>query len=481
MANTYNGTASNDTMNVLDPAGRHGETATWNGGAGTDTLNFAVHNNAPGRAVFTFVQNGSSITMSGVTAGSSWTYTLNSIEKVKFNDQTIDLTAMFPSAFGDTVAPTASFSPTNNAVDVSNTANIVVTFNEAVKFGTGTITITETGTNNVIATYNTTLGMANNANVSISGTTLTINPTADLGLSTDYTVALSSGSIKDTAGNNYAGNVAANYHFTTASGPVVNGTAGNDTLVAPTIDNTTMNGLAGNDTLTGSSGDDRLNGGAGNDSLNGGAGADTMTGGTGNDIYVVDTGDMIVEAAGAAGGIDSIQSDATYSLVDTDGTGTLGSNVENLTLTGSASIDGTGNALANKITGNSGNNVLTGGAGIDTLNGGAGNDTYHVNLKSTMVGLVKVASLQDAVAEGAAAGTDTIVIAAPATAITLTVASAITLGANIENLDASLTGLTKLTLVGNGLDNILTGNDAANAINGGLGNDTLLAVQVLIS
>jgi Ca2+-binding RTX toxin-like protein len=75
-------------------------------------------------------------------------------------------------------------------------------------------------------------------------------------------------------------------------------------------------------------------------------------------------------------GIDTVQSLITY---------TLGSNVENLTLTGSSNINGTGNTLNNSITGNSGNNTLTGnagndfldgGAGSDALNGGTGNDTY---------------------------------------------------------------------------------------------------------
>ena len=46
---------------------------------------------------------------------------------------------------------------------------------------------------------------------------------------------------------------------------------------------------------------------------------------------------------------------------------TLTSGVENLTLTGSANLNGTGNALDNVITGNSGNNVLTGGGGVDTF------------------------------------------------------------------------------------------------------------------
>ncbi|MFM6251596.1 MAG: furin, partial [Dolichospermum sp.] len=53
---------------------------------------------------------------------------------------------------------------------------------------------------------------------------------------------------------------------------------------------------------------------------------------------------------------------------------TLTNNVENLTLTGAAAINGTGNTANNVITGNSANNTLNGGLGNDTLNGGAGAD-----------------------------------------------------------------------------------------------------------
>ena len=53
---------------------------------------------------------------------------------------------------------------------------------------------------------------------------------------------------------------------------------------------------------------------------------------------------------------------------------TLANNIENLTLTGTNAINGTGNTLNNLITGNSANNVLNGSFGNDTLIAGDGND-----------------------------------------------------------------------------------------------------------
>src|SRR5262249_17334099 len=96
--------------------------------------------------------------------------------------------------------------------------------------------------------------------------------------------------------------------------------------------------------------------------------ADTLSGSTGNDTYITDGGDTVVESSGA--GTDTVQSTATY---------TLGSNVENLTLTGSSAINGTGNTLANVIVGNTGANLITGGAGKDTMTGGAGIDRFDFN------------------------------------------------------------------------------------------------------
>ena len=89
-----------------------------------------------------------------------------------------------------------------------------------------------------------------------------------------------------------------------------------------------------------------------------------MYGGLGNDTYIVDNaGDVVTENPGE--GSDLVQSSITY---------TLGSDVENLTLTGSNAINGTGNGLDNILTGNSAANVLSGGDGDDTIHGGGGAD-----------------------------------------------------------------------------------------------------------
>ena len=56
---------------------------------------------------------------------------------------------------------------------------------------------------------------------------------------------------------------------------------------------------------------------------------------------------------------------------------TLGSNVENLTLTGTANLTGTGNAYNNSMFGNIGDNLLSGGLGNDTVSGGTGADIFR--------------------------------------------------------------------------------------------------------
>ena len=124
-------------------------------------------------------------------------------------------------------------------------------------------------------------------------------------------------------------------------------------------------------TLTGSSAingngnalNNKIRGNAGDNRLDGRTGADTLIGGAGDDIYVTDGGDTISETAG--GGSDLVRSSVGYAL---------GANLENLTLTGTAAINGTGNLRHNIITGNGAANTLDGGAGNDSLIGGRGKD-----------------------------------------------------------------------------------------------------------
>ncbi len=219
----------------------------------------------------------------------------------------------------------------------------------------------------------------------------------------------------------------------------LDGKEGNDTLI----------GGNGNDTLVGSEGNDTLKGGDGDDSLFGGIGDDTLTGDTGNDTYVIDTTtDTFTESANE--GTDSVAASVTY---------TLGTNLENLTLTGTSAINGTGNALNNSITGNAANNTLSGGdgndslsgdAGIDTLIGGVGNDTYVVDTTT------------DIFIENANEGTDTV-----AASVTYSLAA----NSNLENI--TLTGASVINATGNAANNALEGNSANNSLSGDAGNDTL--------
>ncbi len=123
-----------------------------------------------------------------------------------------------------------------------------------------------------------------------------------------------------------------------------------------------LTGDAGNDSLAGGGGNDTLVGDAGKDTLVGGAGADLLQGGAGNDGYQVDSLDTIQDTAG----IDGVEAGFSY---------VLATGLENLRLSGSDSINGTGNAAANNMTGNTGANLLIAFEGNDTLNGAAGNDT----------------------------------------------------------------------------------------------------------
>jgi Ca2+-binding RTX toxin-like protein len=179
-------------------------------------------------------------------------------------------------------------------------------------------------------------------------------------------------------------------------------------------------------------------------------------------------------------GSDTVESSISYTLTP---------NVKNLTLTGTANINGTGNTLDNLILGNSGNNILDGGAGNDTLNGGAGDDflgdygggndlliggdgndsLYGGAGNDTLIGgmgndsyyLSYTASdlTNDTIVENPGEGIDTAYSIFTVTA----------LAANVENL--TLLGTDNINGTGNSLDNLILGNSGNNTLDGGAGND----------
>jgi Ca2+-binding RTX toxin-like protein len=196
--------------------------------------------------------------------------------------------------------------------------------------------------------------------------------------------------------------------------------------------------------------------------LTGGAGVDRMFGGAGNDTYyVANAGDVVNEATAGASGTDRVLSSISFILPYAPQASAA---VENLTLGGTAAINGTGNAFANIITGNAGanslsgfagNDVLNGGAGADRMFGGAGNDTYFVD-----------------------SGGDVVTEAIPGSNGTDRVMSSISFilpyapqGGAVEHLTLLGTGAVNGT--GNVLANVITGNASNNILNGLGGNDTL--------
>ena len=473
-------TAINGTGNELDNI-LIGNSAVniLTGGAGNDTLNGAAGADTMiggvGNDIYIVDSTGDIVTENaneGIdTVQSSVTYTLgNNIENL-------------------TLTGTTAINGTGNALDnvlIGNSAINTLTGgagNDTLDGGAGADKLTGGTGNDLYIVDNTADVITENANEGAdtvqSSVTFTLGANVE-NLTLTGTVAINA--TGNTLNNILIGNSAANTLSGGTGADTMSGGAGNDTYVidnvgdvviesinegidlvqssvtytlSANVENITLTGTTainatGNlldNVLTGNSAANTLSGGAGNDTLNGGTGADTMIGGVGNDTYVVDNaGDIVTE--GASEGIDTVQSSITY---------TLGNNVENLTLTGTTAINGTGNTLDNILTGNSAINTLTGGAGNDTLDGGAGADKLLGGLgDDTYV----VDNTGDLITENVNQGIDLV-----RSSVTYT------LVANVENL--TLTGTTAINGTGNTLNNVLVGNSAVNTLTGGAGNDTL--------
>ena len=407
--NVLNGESGNDTLigvDSNDTLNGGNDNDLLEGGAGNDTLN-----GGGGTDTATYANATSAVTVSisnvtGTAIGGAGTDTLIGIEN------------LIGSAFDDTLIGSSA----GNVLDGGAGADMLTgnNGNDSLIGGTGAD------------------AMAGNAGddtyvVDDSGDTVSEN--ASEGLDTVQS------SISYTLG-------AHTENLTLAGSGNINGSGNSQSNV--------VIGNAGDNTLSGDAGNDTLNGGGGNDTLDGGTGADALSGGAGDDTYIVDeTGDGIAESAGE--GTDTVLSSITY---------TLGPDVENLTLTGSGDINGSGNGATNVITGNSGDNTLSGDAGSDTLSGGGGNDVLIGGTGAdAMAGnagddIYVVDDAGDGVAESFGAGTDTVWSSI-----------SYTLGIDVENL--TLIGSSNIDGSGNSLDNVIVGNAGDNALDGGAGADTL--------
>ena len=176
------------------------------------------------------------------------------------------------SAVTDVTAPTLSGStPADNATAFAANSNLTLTFSENVVLGTGNITITNAGD----ATDTRTIAVNDAAQVSVSGTVVTIDPAADLKAGANYNVQIASTAVLDAAGNAYAG--------------ITNATTLNFTAVAaapPAVPGQTFSLTTGTDNIVGTTGDDIINGysNPGTPALSTLSGADTVGGAGGNDI-----------------------------------------------------------------------------------------------------------------------------------------------------------------------------------------------------
>ncbi|CAK0743880.1 serralysin [Gammaproteobacteria bacterium] len=437
-ADTLIGGTGNDSYTIDNSS----DTIIENPGEGTDTVLAAISYNLG------LASNLENLTLTGFANLNGTGNELGNVLNGNYGDNTLDGGAGADQMSGragndiylvDNIGDTVTEGVGEGTDTVSSSVNYTLAANVEKLILVGTVDLTGTGNN----LANTITGNAgNNALDGGANADTLIGGAGDDSYVADNTNDVITENLNEGTDTVQA---SVNYNLTSKAANVEN-----LFLTGTANINGTGNGL--DNTITGNSGANILTGWAGNDNLDGGLGADVMSGGSGNDIYTVDNvGDIVTENPGD--GTDTVLSSLAY---------ILGGNVENLTLTGSGNINGTGNTAANTILGNSGNNLLSGGLGNDTLNGGtgadtlvggAGNDTYVVD------------NISDIVTENLGEGTDTV-----QSAVTYTLAL------NVENL--TLTGryistATANNGTGNTLGNIIAGNQGKNVLSGLAGNDTL--------
>jgi Bacterial Ig-like domain/Ig-like domain CHU_C associated len=123
-----------------------------------------------------------------------------------------DFSITVPGGVDLTPPLATTFTPLDNAINVSTSTNLSILFNEAVQKGTGNISIKKVSDNSVVQTIDVTT-----AAVTVAGTSVTTTINA-LQLGTAYYVEIAATAIKDIANNNYAGITGSTtWNFTTSS------------------------------------------------------------------------------------------------------------------------------------------------------------------------------------------------------------------------------------------------------------------------
>ena len=161
--------------------------------------------------------------MADLAVGTSYTLTIpaGAFIDASGNSSPPDTQSFMTAPALDTTPPMLSSSvPANNATDVNVSANIVLTYDEAVQKGSGSITLQPLGGTVVTIPISA-------AQVSVAGSVVTINPTTDLLAGTSYTLMVPAGVIEDLAGNS-AGSFILNFATAAAADitpPTINSSA----------------------------------------------------------------------------------------------------------------------------------------------------------------------------------------------------------------------------------------------------------------
>jgi Ca2+-binding RTX toxin-like protein len=300
-----------------------------------------------------------------------------------------------------------SVTPNLNAKALPS-ADIVFSFSAPIAKGKGTIIIRD-------ANYQIVLEESIDSSLfTISGNTLTLNPSSDFNFVTAYSIHMPAGFVQSTSGTPLSMGYYDSYRFETdyrQDAFYYYGTDKSETIYG-SVGQDTIDGAGGRDEIYGHTGDDILNGGddinpnwnigdsiyggAGNDTMHGNYGYDYLNGGTGDDLLYGDAGSDILRGMEGNDFLDGGSEDD--SLFDDIGNNTLiggsgndllsVSNIDNATH--NVLDGGTGNDIFNtkgsvNIKAGDGNDKITHQGGstsnlASSLNGEAGNDQYEIYL-----------------------------------------------------------------------------------------------------